>query len=151
FHRSPRRPSAAHLALPPRSFHRSPRRPSAAHLALPPRSFHRSPRRPSAAHLALPPRSFHRSPRRPSAAHLALPPRSFHRSPRRPSAAHLALPRHASTIDHQRLAGDVASFLGGEEHGGVADVIGRLLALHRDDVGDALLEHLARRHPREGG
>src|SRR5205807_350532 len=66
-------------------------------------------------------------------------------------APRLALPHHASTIDHQRLARDVASFLGGEEHGGVADVIGRLLALHRDDVGDALLEHLTRRHPREGG
>src|SRR5437762_1873427 len=53
-------------------------------------------------------------------------------------------PHHASTIHHQRLACDVAGLVGGQEHRGVADVLRRLLALHGDDVGHALLEDLAR-------
>src|SRR5687768_17597738 len=48
-----------------------------------------------------------------------------------------ALVHHAAAIYHQRLAGDVAGFIGGEEHGGGADVFGRLLAFHRNDVPDA--------------
>src|SRR5262249_60405641 len=55
FHRSARRPGAAHLAQLSKLFHRAARRPSAAHLARLSSRFHRSARRPSAAHLALPP------------------------------------------------------------------------------------------------
>src|SRR5262245_13309383 len=37
-------------------------------------------------------------------------------------------------VDVQRLAGDVARLVGGKEDRGPADVLGRLLALHRRDV-----------------
>src|SRR6266436_7196497 len=58
----------------------------------------------------------------------------------------LALLHHHAAVDIQRLAGDVARLVRGEEHGGPADVLGGLLALHRRDVADALVEYLARRH-----
>src|SRR5262249_7458064 len=55
-----------------------------------------------------------------------------------------------AAVDVEGLARDVARFVGGEEDGGPADVLGGLLALHRRDVGHALVEHLARRHALEG-
>src|SRR5438128_6593496 len=63
----------------------------------------------------------------------------------------LALLHDHATVDVQRLAGDVARLVRGEEHGSPADVLGGLLALHRRDVAHALVEHLARRHALEGG
>src|SRR5213083_3696351 len=65
------------------------------------------------------------------------------------AAARLALPHDTAAIDHERLARDVSRLVGGEEHRGRADVLRLLLTLHRHDVGDALLEHLARGHALE--
>src|SRR3989441_269156 len=62
-----------------------------------------------------------------------------------------ALLHHHAAVDVQRLTGDVACFVGSEKDGGPADVLGGLLPLHRRDVADALVEHLARRHAFEGG
>src|SRR5262245_37295296 len=56
-----------------------------------------------------------------------------------------------AAVDVEGLAGDVAGLVGGEKDGGPADVLGGLLALHRCDVGHALVEDLARRHALEGG
>src|SRR6185503_160066 len=56
----------------------------------------------------------------------------------------------AAAVHHQRLAGDVTGVVRGQEDGGVADVLRRLLALHGHDVAHALVEHLARRHALEG-
>src|SRR5439155_10084643 len=61
----------------------------------------------------------------------------------------LALPHHTSAIDHERLTRDIPGLVRGEEHRCRADVLRLLLALHRHDVGDALLEHLPRRHALE--
>src|SRR2546429_598711 len=58
----------------------------------------------------------------------------------------LHLPSDASSVDIQRLAGDVARFVGRQEGRGVADVVGGLFAFHGDDVGDAFVEDLAWGH-----
>src|SRR5206468_12648489 len=63
----------------------------------------------------------------------------------------IALLHHHAAVDVQRLAGDVARLVGGEKYGGPADVLRRLLALHRRDIAHSLVEHLPRRHPLEGG
>src|SRR5213078_889703 len=58
-------------------------------------------------------------------------------------------PHDASAIDHERLARDIPRLLGGEKDRRRADVLRLLLASHRHDVGDTLLEHLPRRHALE--
>src|SRR5438552_18494075 len=60
-------------------------------------------------------------------------------------------PRDASSVDVERLAGDVARLVGREKERRVADVVGGLLAFHGDDVGHALLEHLTRANAGKGG
>src|SRR2546429_1227536 len=59
------------------------------------------------------------------------------------------LPHDTSTIDHERLTRDIPRLLGGEKDRRRADVLRLLLASHRHDVGDTLLEHLPRRHALE--
>src|SRR5437667_8636976 len=51
----------------------------------------------------------------------------------------VALLHHDAAVDVEGLAGDVARLVGGEKDRGPADVLGRLLALHWRDVGDALV------------
>src|ERR1700738_2496806 len=70
-------------------------------------------------------------------------------SPQRGEGGSLVHDRAA--VDVQRLAGNVARLLGGQEDCGVADVLRRLLPLHRDDVAHPLVEHLPRGHALEGG
>src|SRR5881409_1301779 len=50
------------------------------------------------------------------------------------------LPHDTAAIDHQRLPRDISRLVGREEHGGIADVLRRLLALHRHNVAHPLVE-----------
>src|SRR5712692_3676598 len=61
----------------------------------------------------------------------------------------IVLVHHGATVHVERLPGDVPRLVRGQEHRRPADVLGRLLPLHRDEVGHALVEDLARRHALE--